>query len=138
MRAFFDTNVLVYLFDSDHPDKQARARKLFEQEVRNGSAVLGSQVLQEFYVAATRKLAVPLDPLSAETALMKLAQLPVSQVSTDQVLRAAARCRQEKLSFWDSLIVESALNSGATRLYSEDLQHGRSIEGMSIVNPFHD
>ena len=59
-RAFFDTNVLVYLFDSDSPAKQARAREVFESEGRAGNVVISTQVLQEFYVAVTRKLGKPL------------------------------------------------------------------------------
>lgn len=59
MRAFFDTNVLVYLFDADAPDKQERARALLQAEVARGRAVLSTQVLQEFCVAVTRMLAQP-------------------------------------------------------------------------------
>lgn len=136
MRAFLDTNVLVYLFDADAPDKQEQARALLQAEVANGRAVLSTQVLQEFYVAVTRKLARPLDALTAEAALRCLAELPVTPVDSALVLRAAQRSRTDNLSFWDSLIVETALQSGAKVLYSEDLQHGRVVEGMQIVNPF--
>lgn len=136
MRAFFDTNVLVYLFDADAPEKQARARELLEHEVTEGHAVLSTQVLQEFYVAVTRKLATPLDPHTAVQALQYLAQLPVSQVDKDLVLNAAQRAQRDRLSFWDSLIVETALNAGADRLYSEDLQDGRVLDGLVVVNPF--
>lgn len=136
MRAFLDTNVLVYLFDADAPDKQEQARALLQAEVANGRAVLSTQVLQEFYVAVTRKLARPLDALTAEAALRCLAELPVTPVDSALVLRAAQRSRTDNRSFWDSLIVETALLSGAKVLYSEDLQHGRVVEGMQIVNPF--
>ena len=64
-RAFFDTNVLVYLFDEDSPAKQTRARGLFDQSAREGLIVLSPQVLQEFYVTVTRKLARPLPPEAA-------------------------------------------------------------------------
>ncbi len=136
MRTFFDTNVLVYLFDADAPEKQARARELLEREVTEGHAVLSTQVLQEFYVAVTRKLATPLDSHTAVQALQYLAQLPVSQVDRDLILNAAQRAQRERLSFWDSLIVETALNAGACRLYSEDLQDGRVLDGLVVVNPF--
>ncbi len=136
MRAFLDTNVLVYLFDVDAPDKQEQARALLQAEVANGRAVLSTQVLQEFYVAVTRKLARPLDALTAEAALRCLAELPVTPVNSALVLRAAQRSRTDNRSFWDSLIVETAVQSGAKVLYSEDLQHGRVVEGMQIVNPF--
>lgn len=136
MRAFLDTNVLVYLFDADAPDKQEQARALLQAEVANGRAVLSTQVLQEFYVAVTRKLARPLDALTAEAALRCLAELPVTPVDSALVLRAAQLSRTDNLSFWDSLIVMTALQSCAKFLYSEDLQHGRVVEGMQIVNPF--
>ncbi len=136
MRAFFDTNVLVYLFDADAPEKQAKARQLLEREVTEGRVVLSTQVLQEFYVAVTRKLARPLDPRTAEQALLHLARLPVSQVDTGLVLNAAIRSRQDRLSFWDSLIVETALSAGAKRLYTESLQDGQILDGLVVVNPF--
>jgi predicted nucleic acid-binding protein len=138
MRSFFDTNVLVYLFDAGAPEKQAKARQLLEREVTEGQAILSTQVLQEFYVAVTRKLAEPLDPRTAEQALFHLAQLPVSQVDTALVLNAALRSRKDRLSFWDSLIVETALNAGADRLYTEDLHHGQDLDGLLVVNPFLD
>ena len=60
MRSFFDTKVLVYLFDDDAPEKQRRAQQLLQDEVGQGRAILSTQVLQEFYVTVTRKLASPL------------------------------------------------------------------------------
>ncbi|MFN3594013.1 MAG: PIN domain-containing protein [Thiobacillaceae bacterium] len=122
MRAFLDANVLVYLFDADTPDKQEQASALLQADVARGRAVLSTQVLQEFYVAVTRKLARPLDALTAEAALRCLAELPVTPVDSALVLRAAQRSRTDKLSFWDSLIVETALQSGTKVLYSEDLR----------------
>lgn len=136
MRAFFDTNVLVYLFDADAPDKQKRARSLLDEEVRSGRAVLSTQVLQEFYVAVTRKLATPLSEASAEQAVRHLAALPVVQVDTETVLHAISRSHSDTLSFWDSLIIEAALHAGAKRLYSEDLQPGRRFDMLVVDNPF--
>ncbi|MCS6786345.1 MAG: PIN domain-containing protein [Thiobacillaceae bacterium] len=136
MRVFFDTNVLVYLFDRDAPDKQKRARALIESEVEAGRAILSTQVLQEFYVAVTHKLLRPLEPAAALSALQKLAMLPHAQVDADLVLQAAKRSQTESLSFWDALIVETALHCGARWLYSEDLQHGRSYDGLQVINPF--
>lgn len=134
--AFFDTNVLVYLFDSGSRTKQKRAREFLEREIKAGHAILSTQILQEFYVAVTRKLADPLDDETAERAVRDLAALPVVSVDTPMIFGAIARSRRERISFWDSLIIEAALASGATRLYSEDLQHGRAIDGLRIENPF--
>ena len=113
MRSFFDTNILVYLFDEDTPEKKAKAQALFEQEVMAGGAVLSTQVLQEFYVAVTRKLAKPLPPDTAEQVVRNLTALPVVQIDTAMVLAAIIRNRLQGFSFWDALIIETALTGGA-------------------------
>jgi predicted nucleic acid-binding protein len=133
---FFDTNVLVYLFDAGARDKARVARDLIQQHGPIGEAVISTQVLQEFYVAVTRKLSPPLSPDVAVEALRELGALPVVQVDTDMVIAAARRSSNLRLSYWDSLIVESALRAGADTLFSEDLQDGRVIESLKIVNPF--
>jgi predicted nucleic acid-binding protein len=136
VRSFFDTNVLVYLFDEDSPEKQAAVRELVRQETADGRAVLSTQVLQEFYVAITRKLALPVPPPTALQALDDLCALPVVQVDKDLVLRGARRSQAGGFSFWDALIVESALQARATTLWTEDLQHGQTVETLRIANPF--
>jgi predicted nucleic acid-binding protein len=136
MRVFFDTNILVYLFDNDNPDKKERACARFETEASAGRALLSTQVLQEFYEAVTRKLAVPLEPETAEAVVRNLSLLPIIGIDSERILAAIGRCRALKLSFWDALIIESALAGGATRLLTEDLQHGRIIDSLLIENPF--
>lgn len=135
-RIFLDTNVLVYLFDRSAPRKQARARELLEVEGVAGRLALSTQVLQEFFVSVTRKLARPLPPEEAERAARNLTILPVIQVDIEMLLRAMAGSRRHRLSFWDALIVEAALAGGCQLLLSEDLQHGRQIGGLRIENPF--
>lgn len=136
MRAFFDTNILVYLYDADAPDKKERARELFETEASAGRAVLSTQVLQEFYVAVTRKLAVPLQPEVGEGVVRNLSFLPLVRIDTEIILSAIGRSRRLQFSFWDALIVEAAFAGGADRLLTEDLQHGQVIDGLKIENPF--
>lgn len=136
MKAFFDTNLLVYLFDADAPSKQARAREVLDREVRAGRAVLSTQVLQEFYVTVTRKLGRPLAPDVAYRAVADLSALPLVQVDRQTILSAIQRCRRDRLSFWDALIVQAALTAGAEILYTEDLQHGRVMDGLQVENPF--
>jgi len=133
---FFDTNILVYLFDTSARDKRSRARELFERHGPLGEAVISTQVLQEFYVAVTRKLSRPLSGEMALNVLRELSSLPVVQVDTDLVLAAARRSIGSRLSYWDGLIVESALRAGAETLLTEDMQHGQAIESLRIVNPF--
>lgn len=136
MRAFFDTNVLVYLFDRDAPDKQRVARTLLEREASAGRATLSTQVLQEFFVTVTRKLGVPVEHDQAERAVRSLSDLSVVQVDTPLILTAIETSRRLRISFWDALIVGAALHSGSTVLYTEELQHSQEIDGLTISNPF--
>lgn len=136
MRAFFDSNILVYLFDVHAPAKQRAARDRFERHARAGDALLSSQVLSEFFVTITRKLAVPVPDDDASRLVRDLAALPIVAIDADLVLRAIEWSRRHELSYWDALIVAAASAGGAAELITEDLQHGRTIEGMRIVNPF--
>lgn len=135
-RSFFDTNVLIYLYDDDDPEKKARALQLFGEEVGAGRAVLSTQVLQEFYVNATRKLSPPLSEERAERRVRDFSSLPLVHTDEHMVLSAIVRSRASSFSFWDALIVEAALKAGADRLLTEDLQHGQIIDGLRIENPF--
>ena len=135
---FLDTNVLVYLFDSDAPVKQARAREIIETEALGGRALISTQVLQEFYVCITRKLAEPLDPEIAHRAVEDFSVFPIVQVDVRMILSAIQRNRKDKISFWDALIVQAAIHGGAKTIYTEDLQHGRELDGLKIENPFAD
>lgn len=136
MRAFFDTNVLVYLFDADAPQKQQIARTLLEREANAGRATLSTQVLQELFVTVTRKLDVPVPHEDAERAVRSLSGLSVVQIDAALILAAIDAVRRLQISFWDALIVRAALQSGSAVLYTEDLQHGQEIEGLTISNPF--
>lgn len=98
--------------------------------------LLSTQVLQEFYVVVTKKLLEPLEPDAAESVVRDLSCLPVVAINFDNVLSAIGRSRKMVLSLWDALIIETALIGGATRLISEDLQHGQVIDGLQIENPF--
>jgi predicted nucleic acid-binding protein len=136
MRVFFDTNVLVYLFDADDEVKKELARARFEAEASVGRVLLSTQVLQEFYVSVTRKLSVPLAPETAEAIVRDLSLLPVVAIDAEKILAAIHRSRMLTLSFWDALIIEAALAGGADLLLTEDMQHGRIIESLRIENPF--
>ena len=111
---FVDTNVLVYLFDGDSPDEQARARELLGMEVEN--IVLSTQVLGEFYVTVTRKLANPIGLDAARKAVDDLCAFPVRPLQAELVRTAVSRSGASKLSYWDALIVETAIDAGAAVL----------------------
>jgi len=133
-KAFLDTNVLVYLFDHDSAVKQRRARAVLEAE--GSSAAVSTQVLQEFYVTVTRKLGHPMPERDAEAAVHELAALEVVPVDGLLVLSGIARSRKDRLSLWDALIIEAALQGGCGRLLTEDLQDGRRFGALRVENPF--
>jgi predicted nucleic acid-binding protein len=135
-RAFFDTNVLVYLFDNRDPEKRIRAQRVFAEESGRGLVVLSTQVLQEFYWAVTRKLASPLPDEVAEKRVRDFCELPLVRVDAPMILAAITRSRSQSFAFWDALIVEAALKAGARCLLTEDLQHGQQIGDLTVENPF--
>jgi predicted nucleic acid-binding protein len=134
-RTFFDTNVLVYLFDADAPGKQSLARDALRRGHERGAVVISTQVLQEFFVTVTRKLARPLPAREAEAALRGLMELSVVQIDPDLILAAAVSSRRDRISFWDALILAAASAAGCEEVFSEDLQHGQSFGGVRIANP---
>ena len=136
MKFFFDTNVLVCLFDADSPDKRKKVRSLFQKHVEAGDILLSTQVLQEFYVVVTRKLARPLDAAVAAEAVSSFAELPLVQIDSELIVSAIHRSRNNQLSFWDALIVQAAIEGHASTLYSEDMQHGQMLDGLRVIDPF--
>lgn len=133
---FLDTNVLVYRFDDDVPNKQRLARETYVNAVSSGSALISTQVLQEFYATISTKFAKRVDTNVALGAVKLLAVLPMVQLTPELVLAAIAKHRRHALSFWDALIVQAAIAGGADRILSEDMQHGTEFEGVRVENPF--
>ncbi len=136
-RWFFDTNILVYLFDAKAPAKQAAAQALWDSVCRNGTPVISTQVLQEFFVTVTKTVKQDLPvPLAREAVIQFAAAAEVMTISVELIEAAAHRMEISGFSFWDSLIVETAIASGAQRLCTEDLQSGQLIGRLEIRNPF--
>lgn len=135
-RAFVDTNVLVYLFDRDAPAKRRRAREIIVE--LGPRLILSTQVLQEFYVSVTSKLATPLSPAEAEAAVRDLVALDTVGVDVALILAAIVTSRRRRTSFWDALIIEAARSRGCQRLLSEDLQPGGTFGDLRVENPFAD
>lgn len=133
-RTFLDTNVLVYLFDRDEPRKQARARELIADEAL--FLVVSTQVLSEFYVVATRKLARPLDAAAASLAVDRFSEFFVVGSDAAMVRAAIGTAQRSQLSYWDAMIVEAAVSANCERILTEDLNPGSTIRGMRIENPF--
>lgn len=134
MTTFVDSNVVVYAHDRSDTHKQARAAELLLELAAAGTLVLSTQVLQESYVNLLRKgLLAPADALSAIEAL---ALNRVVVPNGDFVLRGFRLGQAERLSPWDALIVQAALDAGCTRLLSEDMNAGQRFGPLQIVNPF--
>ncbi|MBS1852525.1 MAG: PIN domain-containing protein [Acidobacteria bacterium] len=133
VRSFFDTNVLIYADDKSSPAKQRRALELVTEHRRAGTGVVSMQVLQEYFVTATRKLAV--DAKVARRKVELLSEFDVATPDVADILAAIDLHRLHGFSFWDSLVLRAAKQSGCKVLLTEDLQV-REVDGVRIVNPF--
>lgn len=132
--SFLDSNVLIYTDDHAAPAKQAIALSLVEAGQAKRNSFVSTQVLEEYFSAATKKLKVPAEIARAKIELF--AQLNVVLISVDDVLAAIDLHRLHRISFWDALLVQSARRSGCATLLTEDLQDGRRFDGVLIRNPF--
>jgi len=133
---FVDTNVLLYAYDRSAGDLHTRAADLVGTLGGRRQGAVSVQVLQEFYVTATRKIAEPLSHEAASDRIRALARWPVHAPRADDVLVAARLARDSQLSFWDAMIVRSAGALGCVTLWSQDLNHGQRIAGVVVRNPF--
>jgi len=134
-KAFVDTNVLIYAHDVDAGAKRQIANELLGQLWKSRTGVLSMQVLQEFYVNVTRKIP---SPLSKDAARLVVSSYMIwCTETTPTEISAAFRIEDEsQIGFWDALIVSCAAKSGASRIFSEDLNAGQRIAGVLIENPF--
>jgi len=133
-RSFFDTNVLVYTDDKATPTKRRKALALVTEHRRSGTGVISMQVLQEYFVAVTRKL--DLDVRIARRKVELLAEFDVFSPDVGDILAAVDLHRLHNFSFWDALIIRAAKQTGCNVLFSEDLQTAREVDGLRVVNPF--
>ena len=134
---FLDTNILVYTFDEENPEKRERARALVSEALAESRGAISYQVIQEFLNAALRKFSKPLTAGDAERYLTVVLE-PLCAVFAGVELyhQTIDISERWKYSFYDSLVIASALQAGCTVLYSEDLQHGQKIGDLRILNPF--
>lgn len=132
---FADTNVLVYACDPAEQGKCRIAVDLLREAVHGQGLVLSTQVLQEFYVTVLRRqLLAPADALRALRAWSQNAA--VVPAGAELLLQAAELQQRLRISYWDALVVQAALQSGCTTLFTEDLHHGLRVDGLEVVNPF--
>jgi predicted nucleic acid-binding protein len=136
-RFFLDTNVFVYELSSSVPAKQVIAARLVDHALESGKGIVSFQVVQEFFSVAFRRFAPPMLPAEAEQVLA-LTFRPLLAVHSSYSLyeRGLELTRRHSLSWYDALIVAAAIESGCRILYTEDLQHGRTFDGLLVQNPF--
>jgi predicted nucleic acid-binding protein len=134
-KTFVDTNILIYAHDVDAKEKNDFAKDVLRELWSQRTGVLSMQVLQEFYVNVTRKIAAP---LSKDAARLVVNSYSIwCTETTPAEIAAAFRIEDEsRIGFWDALIVASAAKSGATRILSEDLNPQQTIAGVRVENPF--
>jgi len=135
-REFVDTNVLVYAFDSSAGIKQTAAKTLLERLWQTGTGCLSVQVLQEFFVTVSRRVARPLSVDDAADRIREFAAWRVFSPTVDDLLAAIALQKQARLGFWDAMVVRAAAESGCETLWTEDLNDGQTIGGVHVRNPF--
>ena len=133
-KAFFDTNILLYMYGGADPQKRLCARELFGRCAADGSILLSTQVIQEFYAAGSRKLGMP--PAELREAVAALLDLPFVVVSAGEITSAIHAEGRYKISFWEALILAAAESGGAAVLYTEDLSDGQQYGSVRVTNPF--
>ncbi|MEO8924837.1 MAG: PIN domain-containing protein [Caldimonas sp.] len=138
---FFDSNVLVYAYDPHENDRRGRALSLIAEAMRTRRFTVSAQVMQEFYNTVLRRRF--LGPFDALAFLELLAEHTVVHADAHSVLRAIALQQRYRISVWDALIVQSALDASCATLFSEDMQDGQRFAAIgdaalsvTIVNPF--
>jgi predicted nucleic acid-binding protein len=132
-KVFLDSNILLYAQDAASPDKRRRSRDVIAHLADSGKGVISTQVMQEFFVAATRKFGVP--PLAAKAILKTFSVFEIVNVAPALVHEAIDCSILNAISFWDALILAAAASAGSNTLYTEDLNHGQVIMGVKVQNP---
>lgn len=135
-REFVDASVLVYAFDASAGKKKAVAEQLLARFWESGVGCLSVQVLQEFFVTVTRKVAHPLSVDEAADRVREFATWKVFAPTANDVLGAIALQKQSKLNFWDAMVLQAAAESGCDVVWTEDLNDGQVIRGVRIRDPF--
>ena len=132
-KVFIDTNILIYSMDQFDPVKQKKCRAILKSLKNEQRGVISTQVMQEFYVAATKKLGA--QPLTVKDILNSFERF-VTVIVAPAIIKEAIDCSIiNRLSFWDALIVAAAESANCEKIWSEDLNDGQVIRGVRIENP---
>ena len=133
---FVDTNILIFAHNRSAGDKHIQARDLIRTLWQSGEGCLSIQVLQEFYVNVTQKVAKPLTPDMAAQIIADLSVWQVYRPGVEDVLDAIRLQGRYQISFWDAMIVSSAIQLGCQTIWSEDLNPGQVYDSVAVTNPF--
>lgn len=131
---FLDTNILLYRAST--AEAELPKRRVAETLLRRPDIGLSAQVLAEFYHNAVHKPGLRLPPATARAIVEALSALPVVPVTAELVLSAIRLRDRYQLSYWDAAILAAARELSATTVFSEDLNHGQTYDGVTVLNPF--
>ncbi len=133
---FLDSNIVAYAHDAREEEKQSVAKDLIDELWESKRGAVSTQVLQEFYVVATKKFDPPLSRNEARDLVNGYGQWKLVRIDLLMIVSASKLEEEHQLTFWDALIIEATRRSGATLLISEDIPSATTIKGIPIVNPF--
>ena len=135
-KVFLDSNILIYAYDKSDRVKEQRAQEVLKEGFDQGTAFLSTQVLSEFFVTVTRKIKTPLTTASAVNVIVWISTRPVVSTDVGLVTSAIQIHHQQKISYWDALILAAAERAGCETIYSEDLSHNQKYGAVTVRNPF--
>ncbi len=133
---FIDSNILVHAYDTNDRAKHDAAVAILAKLWQEGTGVLSTQVLQEFYKVATRKLKPAMPAATARVIVADYSEWCSMNTDPQLIVSASLLDERHKLQWWDAIVIEGAMRSGATTLLSEDLRHGQRFGLLTVRNPF--
>ncbi|AAN50472.1 PIN domain-containing protein [Leptospira interrogans] len=136
-KVFLDTNLFIYNFDTENKTKHEKSKEIVLTALAENNYVISYQVIQEFSNVALKKFQIPLKPKDLAIYLKRV-MFPLCNVyyTNENILNAIEIRNRYKLSFYDSVLIGSAIEANCKTLLSEDLQDGLQIKGLQITNPF--
>lgn len=133
-KIFIDTNILVYALDNRDNDKMNKARNILRKVIYENKPVISAQVINEFYVAATKKLSIDKNLIKTIVHNFKNMEIIASDLQlTENAIKISI---ESQISFWDSLIIAAAEKANCKLIISEDLNSGQKYQDISLINPF--
>jgi predicted nucleic acid-binding protein len=132
---FVDTNIIVYAISSNPDDEQKK--RIAHDTLLAPDLAFSTQVLQEFYVQATRTTRIDrLTHRQAVDIITGFTRFPIQATTVSLVHAALAACERYRISYWDAAIIEAARMLGCSEVVTEDLNHGQNFDGLIVINPF--